>query len=234
MRPLNASAKYFLVQKLRLSNKEATAIILAKRLLVNGQAAQLNQSLQPEDEVTLDGKILKEAQQFHYLAYYKPRGIETTLNPEIPDNLSQALNFPERVYPIGRLDKESEGLLLLTNDGSIFDKILHSEQKQEKEYVVRVDKLLTSEVISALASGVEIMGKKTRPAEVKQLDESTFNIILTQGLNRQIRRICYKLGHEVLELKRIRIVNVELGNLQVGEWRELTKEEVAKLKSLTS
>ena len=232
MRPLNASAKYFLVQKMRLSNKEATAIILAKRLLVNGQPAQLNQPLQPEDEVSLDGEILKEAQQFHYLAYYKPRGIETTLNEAIPDNLAQALNFPERVYPIGRLDKESEGLLLLTNDGSIFDKILHSEQKQEKEYVVRVDKPLTSEVISALASGVEIMGKKTRPAQVVQLDEFTFNIILTQGLNRQIRRMCYKLGYEVLELKRIRIVHVELGNLQVGEWRELGKEEVEGLKEL--
>ncbi|KAA9340235.1 pseudouridine synthase [Adhaeribacter soli] len=232
MRPLNASARHFLVQKLRLSNKEATALILAKRFLVNGQPAQLNQPLQPEDEVSLDGKILKEAQQFHYLAYYKPRGIETTLNEAIPDNLTQALNFPVRVYPIGRLDKDSEGLLLLTNDGSIFDKILHSEQKQEKEYVVRVDKPLTSEVISALASGVEIMGKKTRPAEVKQLDEFTFNIILTQGLNRQIRRMCYKLGYEVLELKRVRIVHVELGGLQVGEWRELGKEEVAGLKSL--
>ena len=234
MRPLNASAKYFLVQKLRLSNKEATAIILAKRLLVNGKPAQLNQPLQPEDEVTLDGKILKETQQFHYLAYYKPRGIETTLNQEIPDNLAQALNFPERVYPIGRLDKESEGLLLLTNDGSIFDKILHSEQKQEKEYVVRVDKPLTEEAIAVLASGVEIMGKKTRPAQVKRLDEFTFNIILTQGLNRQIRRMCYKLSFEVLELKRVRIVNVELGNLEVGEWRKLVKKEVEGLKLLVS
>lgn len=232
MKPLNTSAKYFLVQKLRLSNKEATDIILAKRLLVNGLPAQLNQPLQPEDEVTLDGKILKEAQQFHYLAYYKPRGIETTLNEEIPDNLTQALNFPERVYPIGRLDKESEGLLLLTNDGSIFDKILHSEQKQEKEYVVRVDKPLTEDAIVALASGVEIMGKKTRPAQVKQLDNYTFNIVLTQGLNRQIRRMCYKLGYEVLELKRIRIVHVELGNLPVGGWRELGKEEVERLKHL--
>src|SRR5690606_19316413 len=109
----------------------------------------------------------KESQQFHYLAYYKPRGIETTLNEEIPDNLTQALNFPERVYPIGRLDKDSEGLLLLTNDGSIFDKILHSKQKQEKEYVVLVDKILTEETLATLASGVEIMGRKTRPAQVK-------------------------------------------------------------------
>lgn len=233
MRPLNASAKHFLVQKLRLSNKEATALILAKRLLVNGSPAQLNQSLQPEDEVTLDGKILKKAQQFHYLAYYKPRGIETTLNEAISDNLAQALNFPERVYPIGRLDKDSEGLLLLTNDGSIFDKILHSEQKQEKEYVVRVDTPLTSEVILDLASGVEIMGRRTRPAEVQQLNEFTFNIILTQGLNRQIRRMCYKLGYEVLELKRVRIVNVELGDLQVGEWRNLTIEEVEGLKNIS-
>lgn len=232
MRPLNASAKYFLVQKLRLSNKEATAVILAKRLLVNGQPAQLNQPLQPEDEVTLDGKVLKPAQQFHYLAYYKPRGIETTLNEAIPDNLTQALNFPERVYPIGRLDKDSEGLLLLTNDGSIFDKILHSEQKQEKEYVVRVDKPLTSDTIAALASGVEIMGKKTRPAQVMLLGEFTFNIILTQGVNRQIRRMCYKLGYEVLELKRVRIVHVKLGDLQIGEWRNLTTEDIAGLKDL--
>ena len=232
MRPLNASAKYFLVQKLRLSNKEAAALIVAGRFLLNGQPAQLNQPLKPEDEVTLDGKILKEAQQFHYLAYYKPRGIETTLNEAIPDNLVQALSFPERVFPIGRLDRESEGLLLLTNDGSIFDRILHSEQKQEKEYVVRVDKPLTADVILAMASGVEIMGKKTRPAQVKQLDDFTFNIILTQGLNRQIRRMCYKLGYEVLELKRIRIVQVELGDLQVGEWRELGKEDVEMFKRL--
>lgn len=230
MRPLNASARHFLVQKLRISNKEAAALIHSGRFLVNGKPAQLNQPLQPEDEATLDGKILKEARQFIYLAYHKPRGIETTLNPDIPDNLLQVLNFPERVFPVGRLDKDSEGLLLLTNDGRLLNSIIHSKKLQEKEYVVQVDKQLNREVIEKLASGVEIMGTVTRPTEVKQLDDITFNIILTQGLNRQIRRMCYKLGYEVLMLKRVRIVNVELGDLKVGEWWELSVVEVKKLK----
>lgn len=230
MRSITASAKYFLVQKLKISNKEATSAIVAQRFLINGKPAEVNQTFTKNDEVIFDNQILQQRKQHIYLAYNKPRGIETTLNSTIHNNLSQALDFPERLFPIGRLDKESEGLLLLTNDGDIFDKILHSKHKQEKEYTVIVNKSLTPEAIEKLSSGIEIMGRKTRPAIVTMINEFTFTIVLTQGLNRQIRRMCYKLNYEVQQLIRTRIVNVKLENLAVGEWRILSKDELLKLK----
>jgi 23S rRNA pseudouridine2604 synthase len=229
MKSLNSSLQYLVVQKGKLSNKEAIQAILTGRVLVNGKQGQLQQTLTFEDEVVLDGEVLKAAQSFIYLAYYKPRGIESTLNPDIQDNLLQALGLKERVFPVGRLDKESEGLMLLTNDGQLYNRIANADSHQEKEYVVTVDKPLTSEALVQLATGVMIMGQKTRPAKVKQLGEKTFSMVLTQGLNRQIRRMCYKLGYEVERLVRIRMVHVTLGELQPGMWRELEKEEVLSL-----
>jgi len=233
MKILNTSLKYFIVQKLTLSNKTAIDFILSGRVLVNGKPGSLNQPLLPEDEVTLDGKVIKEPRRNVYIAYHKPRGIESTLNDQIENNLLHALNLDETVQPVGRLDKASEGLMLLTNDGRTLFNIIHAEKPQEKEYLVTVDKPLTEEAIKQLAEGIVIMGQKTKPAIVKQVTETTFNITLTQGLNRQIRRMCYKLGYQVERLIRTRIINLELGNLPLGEWRYLQQSEVdALLKEL--
>jgi len=229
MKVLTASLKYFIVQKLSVSNKEALALIITGRVLVNGEKGRLEQPLFPEDEVRFDDRVLKEPQTFCYLAYYKPRGIESTLNSQIQHNLLHALPLPQRAFPVGRLDKDSEGLMLLTDNGKIYDKIIHANSHQEKEYRVTVDKPLTPETLAQLAAGIEIMGKKTRPAKVRQLDAITFNIILTQGLNRQIRRMCYKLGYRVQQLVRIRMITIILGDLQPGEWRYLSQAEMQLL-----
>jgi 23S rRNA pseudouridine2604 synthase len=226
MKALNSSLKHFIVQKVRVSNKEAVQYILSGKVLVNGQKGLLNQVLQAEDAVHLDNRIIKNPEAFIYLAYYKPRGIESTLNTQIKDNLSDALNFNQSVFPVGRLDKDSEGLMLLTNNGNIFDKIIHSQNHQEKEYLVTVDKPLTQEALDLLAAGIVIMGRKTRPAVVAQVEAATFKIILTQGLNRQIRRMCYKLGYQVVKLVRTRLVTLELGDLAPGEWRCLHPDEI--------
>lgn len=229
MKSLNSSLKYFIVQKLTVSNKVAIDFILSQRVLVNGKKGTLSQMLLPEDEVQLDGQVIKEARNNVYIAYHKPCGIESTLNAQIENNLLTAVDYNQHIFPVGRLDKASEGLMLLTNDGDTLFKILHAEKYQEKEYVVTVDKPLTQHAIDSLATGIVIMGKKTRPAKVRQIDETTFNIILTQGLNRQIRRMCYKLGYQVEKLVRIRISSLELGNLAHGEWRHLDHSEISNL-----
>ena len=234
MKAPTSSLKYFIVQKSQLSNKVAIQLILSGRVLVNGQRGTLTQVLLPEDEVRVDGQLIKEPKKYVYIAYHKPRGIESTLNAQIEGNLLQALNFTQSVFPVGRLDKESEGLMLLTDDGEILFKILHAERHQEKEYRVTVDKPLTQQAIASLAAGIVIMGEKTRPAVVRQVDDTSFNIILTQGLNRQIRRMCFKLGYQVTKLVRIRIVNLELGNLSYGEWRHLNPLEVNSLIQMVS
>ncbi len=234
MKVLTALLKHFIVQKLRISNQQALEYITTGRVRVNGKVGRLQQALLPEDEVTFEEQVLKEPKTFIYLAYYKPRGIESTLNPLIQNNLAAALHLEQRVFPVGRLDKESEGLMVLTNDGKIYDKITHAESHQEKEYVVTVNKPLTPEVITQLGTGVIIMGKKTRQANVQQLDATSFKIILTQGLNRQIRRMCYKLGYQVQQLVRVRMVNLELGQLKPGEWRHLSLSEIQQLNQVVS
>ncbi len=229
MRALNSSLKYFIVQKLNLSNKEATQYILSGRVLVNGTPGTLRQVLFPEDEVRMDEQLLKAARKTIYIAYHKPYGIESTMNASIANNLFEAINISQDVFPVGRLDKTSEGLMLLTNDGQLSIKILHPKSCHEKEYEVTVDHPLTQQALDKLSAGIVIMGKKTRPALVRQLNETMFNIILTQGLNRQIRRMCYKLGYEVKKLVRTRFITLELGNLSAGEWRYLKQEEVSGL-----
>ncbi|MFD3003044.1 pseudouridine synthase [Pontibacter toksunensis] len=229
MKALRSSLKFFVVQKLNLSNKTAIHYILSGRVLVNGKKGTITQVLLPEDEVQVDELVINEPKKKVYLAYHKPPGIESTMNGEIESNLLEALNFNQTVFPVGRLDKASEGLMLLTNDGETLYKILHAERHQEKEYVVTVDHPLTQQAIDNLAAGVMIMGQKTRTAAVRWVDDTTFNIILTQGLNRQIRRMCYKLGYQVKKLVRIRIVNIELGNLSPGEWRYLSPSEINDL-----
>ncbi|WP_460921191.1 pseudouridine synthase [Pontibacter brevis] len=222
------------MQRLNLSNKDAIHHILSGRVLVNGKRGTLDQVLLPEDAVQLDEQTIKEPQKNVYIAYHKPNGIESTMNASIEDNLLQALEIPHDVFPVGRLDKASEGLMLLTNDGKLSIRILHPKSCHEKEYEVTVDHPLTQQAIDQLAAGVVIMGKKTRPAVVRQLSDTSFNIIMTQGLNRQIRRMCYKLGYQVTKLLRIRFLSLELGNLSPGEWRHLNQSEINTLVQHTS
>lgn len=214
--------QYLLVVRLQISNKEALNLIFLGKILVNSIAAKSNCEITQTDEVSYEGQVLQEAKKLIYVAYYKPRGIETTLNVAIKDNLRAILPFEEDVFPVGRLDKESEGLLLLTNDGTIYDKILRNEHKTEKDYVVEVNRPITVDFLEKMSSGIVIMGKKTLPCKLVQMNDFTFKITLIQGLNRQIRRMCYKLDYEVLSLKRVRIGEVELGNLQSGEYQYIS------------
>jgi 23S rRNA pseudouridine2604 synthase len=223
------SALTYLIHAHNYSKKEAVGLISGKKLFINGLPAQIKQEIFPADEVYLEDRLLKPSQPFIYLVYHKPRGVECTLNTEIPDNLLEAIAFPERVYPIGRLDKDSDGLLLMTNDGSIYNKITHCDHHQEKEYHVTVDSPLTEEALWALANGITIMGKTTRPAQVKKLTDTSFTIVLTQGMNRQIRRMCYKLGYQVLRLTRTRMLHITLQDLPSNQYRHLNSSEINDL-----
>lgn len=210
--------QYLLVKRLQISNKMALSLIQSGEIIVNGLVVNENIIIEMEDEVIYNHSIIKEGKKMIYLAFYKARGIETTLNTEIPDNLKALLPFKD-IFPAGRLDKESEGLLLLTNDGRLFDKTLRKEHQTEKEYLVTVDKVIDEEFIARMSGGIKIMGKTTLPCQVEKINDFTFKIILVQGLNRQIRRMCYQLHYEVLELIRIRIGNVTLGDLRPNEYR---------------
>jgi 23S rRNA pseudouridine2604 synthase len=218
--------QYLLVKRLKISNKSALALILGGKVFVNEQSVWENIVINLEDSVVYEGQILQEGKKFLYVAFYKPRGIETTLNREIADNLKSILPFEEELFPVGRLDKESEGLLLLTNDGRLFDKTLRSEHHTEKEYLVTVDKEINDEFIQKMSEGIMILGKMTLPCQVEIIDKFSFKIILVQGLNRQIRRMCYKLGYEVERLIRRRIGKIGIGNLSPNEYRYLSFEEI--------
>lgn len=213
--------QYFLVKRLQISNKKALELITLGECRVAGKQVFENVEIQAFQEIVWKEEILREEKKLHYIAFYKPVGIETTLNQTIPDNLQAILPFEEKLFPVGRLDKASEGLLLLTNDGRLFDKTLRKEHQTEKEYIVTVDKPITESFILQMSSGISIMGQTTLPCFVEAIDDYTFRIILVQGLNRQIRRMCYKLDYEVLSLKRIRIDQIHLGDLQPNEYREV-------------
>ncbi len=215
--------QYFLVKKLGISNKEALFLIESGHIKINDKVVFLNFEISETDSISQNSVILKEAKILWYFAFYKPRGIETTLNTAIANNLLNILPTKEKVFPVGRLDKESEGLLLLTNDGKIFDKTLRAEFNVEKEYLVKVNKPITDCFLQEMANGVVIMGKKTKLAKVEKVTEFDFKIILTQGLNRQIRRMCYKLGYEVESLLRLRIGHISLENLKPNELRVINK-----------
>ena len=216
----------FLVKKLALSKEEAMELIKLKEVFVNGLAAKQKQSINQSDSIIFRDGQLQAPKLFTYILYYKPRGIECTLNPAIEHSLLSTFSFDEHLFPVGRLDKDSEGLLLMTNDGRLYKEIAGSERHQEKEYVVMVDKKFEDGDLQKMASGVVIMGKRTRTAIVSREGDFTFRIILTQGVNRQIRRMCYKLGYEVKSLKRIRIMSLELGTLKPGEFRNISKAEI--------
>ncbi len=216
----------FLTKQLACSTKEAISIIQEKRVLVNGFPALQKQIVSRNDTIVFDKKTIQEAHPYFYYAYYKPRGVECTTDSEVENNLTNAVPITEHFFPVGRLDKESEGLLILTNDGKFYRKIADSDARKEKEYIVAVDKILTPEMLQSLSEGVVIMGKKTRKCTVKKIDDISFTIVLTQGLNRQIRRMCYQLGYKVIFLKRIRIDALKLDNLKPGDMFEIEKDSV--------
>jgi 23S rRNA pseudouridine2604 synthase len=213
----------------KTSRRGADKLISEGKVTINGKVATLGSQVEPGDDVRIGGNPVKVAKNYVYIALNKPVGITSTTERHIKGNIIDLVNHPLRIFHIGRLDKDSEGLILLTNDGDIVNEILRAENKHEKEYIVTVDKPITPEFLKRMAGGVEILDTKTLPCKVEQLSKYVFQIILTQGLNRQIRRMCSALGYEVCRLQRTRIMNIHLGNLQVGQWRDLSKKERTQL-----
>ena len=211
------------------SRRGADKWIAEGRVTINGKIAELGSQAEPGDDVRVDGKPITVEQQHVYIALNKPKGITSTTEKHIKGNIVDFVNHPLRIFHIGRLDKDSTGLILLTNDGDIVNEILRAENSHEKEYIVTVNKPVTEQFLKQMAAGVEILDTKTLPCKVKQLSRNTFNITLTQGLNRQIRRMCTALGYDVLELQRIRIMNIHLDHLPIGQWRDLTDQELKDL-----
>ncbi|WP_211655238.1 23S rRNA pseudouridine(2604) synthase RluF [Planococcus alpniumensis] len=212
------------------SRRGADKFIEAGRVEINGQKAELGSKVEPEDEVRVDGKVIQQPNRAYvYLALNKPVGITSTTERHIEGNIVDFVNHPERIFHVGRLDKDSEGLILMTNDGDIVNEILRAEHEHEKEYIVTVDKPITDEFLEKMESGVEILDTVTLPAKAERIAKHVFKLTLQQGLNRQIRRMCTALGYEVKRLQRIRIMNIRLANLKAGEWRDLTAEEKQEL-----
>ena len=215
------------------SRRDGDKLIKDGLVLINNEKASLGSIVNKGDKVYIknNSKIKEVEKKVEpiYLAFNKPLGITCTTCKKDKSNIVDFINHKERIFPIGRLDKNSHGLILLTNDGDIVNKILRSENNHEKEYVVKVDKPLTQEFINKMKSGVKILGQITKPCKVIKINDFSFKIILTQGLNRQIRRMCEELSYKVLYLKRIRILNIKLGNLKIGKYRNLTAEELKKL-----
>lgn len=211
------------------SRRETDRLIAAGRIAINGEACAAGADVLPGDTVTIDGLPVPPKAEPVYLALNKPRGIVCTHAPGVAGNIADYMDYPVRIFPIGRLDKDSEGLILLTNDGGIVNRMMRAEHGHEKEYVVTVDKPVTDEFLLRMAGGVPIMDTVTLPCRTYRIGESTFGIVLTQGLNRQIRRMCKELGFRVLELRRERIMNVRLDGLETGQRRELGAQELGEL-----
>mgnify|MGYP003482459709 FL=1 len=219
----------FLAETGIVSRRGADKWIEAGRVTINGELATVGSKVEDGDHVCVDGKPVQKEEQLVYIALNKPVGITSTTEKHIQGNVVDFINHPLRIFHIGRLDKDSEGLLLLTNDGDIVNEILRAENHHEKEYVVQVDKPITEQFLKKMAAGVEILDTKTLPCRVEKVSNYVFKIILEQGLNRQIRRMCSALGYSVKRLQRIRIMNIKLGNLKVGQWRDLTEKERTEL-----
>ncbi|MDP3312434.1 23S rRNA pseudouridine(2604) synthase RluF [Lutibacter sp.] len=216
------------------SRREAEKLITDGKVTINEQPTQLGNRVFAGDVVKIDGKPLIEKPKTLYIAFNKPVGIVSTTDLKEPKNIINYINHPERLFPIGRLDKPSEGLIFLTNDGDIVNKILRAGNNHEKEYIVGVNKSISSEFIKKMGDGIPILGTITKKCLVEKINETTFKIILTQGLNRQIRRMCDYLEYGVTKLKRTRIMNVHLGSLKSGEWRLLTSEEMEIINNMVS
>jgi 23S rRNA pseudouridine2604 synthase len=213
------------------SRREADAWIAAGRVTVNGLPGVLGTQVGGGDSVCVDGRELPKRPRDIYLALNKPPGITCTTERDVEGNIADFVSHSERIFPIGRLDKDSEGLILLTNNGDIVNEILRVEHGHEKEYLVTVERPVTPTFLAMMAAGVRIGGEKTKPCVVTRVGPATFRIVLTQGLNRQIRRMCSALGYRVQSLKRVRIMHIRLGDLALGRWRDLTPAEVRPLLS---
>lgn len=213
----------------KASRRGADRLIEEGKVKVNGKKAKVGMQIEPGDEVLVNGQTIRLAKNNVYIALNKPVGITCTSEKGVKGNIIDLVNHPLRISHVGRLDKESEGLILLTNDGDIINEILRPENEHEKEYIVSVDKPITPDFIKQMSEGVKILGTKTKPAKVVELSKFDFQITLTQGMNRQIRRMCEVLGYEVYRLQRTRIMNIQLNNMPVGQWRDLTKKERTQL-----
>lgn len=211
------------------SRRQADLLIEEKRVTINGVTAVTGQKVSPNDRVAVNGKPIQVQEERVLLLFNKPRGIVCTAEKREKNNVIKYLNYPVRITYAGRLDKDSEGLLLMTNDGELINRMMRARNGHEKEYVVKVNKPITDDFLNGMANGVPILDTVTRPCTVEKIGKYTFRIILTQGLNRQIRRMCEYFHYEVTMLKRVRIMNLTLGNLPVGKTRELTQEEISTL-----
>ena len=214
------------------SRREADRLIEAGKVYVDGQVALVGQQVEDDQDIVIEGEHLTRNQDEVVLAVYKPVGIicTTVSNEYEKDNIIDFIHYPSRVYPVGRLDKNSEGLILLTNNGELMDFILRSRNDHEKEYLVTVNKPILYKHIKAMEQGVPILDTMTKPCTISRISDKTFSIVITQGLNRQIRRMCEYFGYQVTSLKRTRIMNVSLGTMKVGEYRLLNQDEIRQLK----
>ncbi len=215
------------------SRREADKLIGQKQVTINGKFPRIGDRVMPGDVVMVEGRRIRtktpDKSDRVYIAYHKPVGITCTTELHVPGNIIDAVRHRKRIFPIGRLDKDSEGLIFLTSDGDIVNKILRAENAHEKEYIVTVDAPLSGQFAELMAKGVPILGTVTKPCKVMILSRFVFKIVLVQGMNRQIRRMCEHFGYEVVRLKRTRIMNVTLDGLKVGQWRNLTAKEMAEL-----
>lgn len=222
----------FLSESGYCSRRVADKLITEGRITINGNVPEMGTKVFDTDEIRVDGKLIIEKNEKPvYLAFHKPAGIECTTNQRVKNNIVDFIDYPKRIFPIGRLDKASEGLIFMTDDGDIVNKILRARNNHEKEYIVTVNKPVTERFIQRMGNGIPILGTVTNKCEVEQISKFVFRIILTQGLNRQIRRMCEYLGYEVTALKRIRIINISL-DIPVGRYRDLTESEINELNTL--
>lgn len=228
---LTTSLNKWISSKGYCSRREADRIIADGRVTLNGVVAVKGNRVAPGDEVLVDGKLIGAEPDKVYLLLNKPVGIVCTSDPKEKDNIIDFVNYPERIFHVGRLDKQSQGLIMLTNDGDIVNQILRSKHEHEKEYVVKVNRPINKQFIQQMSTGVAILDTITKPCKVEQDTNYQFRIILTQGLNRQIRRMCEELGYNVTYLKRVRIMNMKLGPLKVGNWRYVSKGEMKLLRT---
>ncbi len=211
------------------SRREADRLIAEGRVTVEGLKAETGMKVTPESRILVDGKPIKKPSPPVLIAVYKPPGVVTTSAEDEPNNIVTYVGWPERIYPIGRLDKDSEGLILMTNQGDLAEAIAHARGRHEKEYLVTVDKGIDKAFVEKMSSGVRILNTTTRPCTVEKVSKFRFRIILTQGLNRQIRRMCEALGYRVTELVRTRVMNISLNGLEIGHWRRIEGVEYEEL-----
>ena len=229
---LSVRINKFLSEKGPYSRRGVDKLIEEKRITVNDKVVKLGTKVSLNDKIKIDGELVfkpKKKRKNIYLLFNKPIGIECTTNQDVNNNIIDFIGYPSRLFPVGRLDKDSEGLIFLTNDGDIVNKVLRSERNNEKEYIVKVNKKITKEFVNKMSKGVKIKNIQTKPCTIKKINNYTFQIILTQGLNRQIRKMCALFEYKVKSLVRTRIMDIKLGNLKVGKYRKFTFEEIRKL-----